>query len=366
MKKILSILGVLLLLAIGVWWWRQSRATEAAEEPKPVAAVQVAPATLEPIGRVLTAYGIVDPAASGTTAVTLAYDCVVRSVLAAAGTRVSAGETLLLAGPTLDARLQLDSARGVAALAARSLASLRERYDLRLATGDDLRAAEQADQDARLKRESLEARGLGAAAQVAAPIAGIVVQLNAQPGATVPAGTALATIAAPGRLEARLGLEISDAAAVKTGQPVTLTAINRPAAAAVRGRVALVNAVADGVTGAVEVRVPVAETSGWLPGERVRAEIEIESKTALVIPRSAVLPDDDQEVVYTVAGGKAAKHSVQVGIVAGEKAEVSGGGLKPGDNVVIQGNYELEDGMDVQVGDPAAAGDAGEKSEAKP
>jgi RND family efflux transporter MFP subunit len=361
MKKILLALGILLFLAVAIWWWRKPGDVSEADDVKPVATVQVAPATRESIGRALIAYGTVDSSADGEATVTLAYDCVVQTVIARPGARVALGELLLVVEPTPDAQLQLDSARGVAAATTSSLGAVRQRYDLRLATDDDLRAAEQAALDARLKLESLDKRSQG---RLTAPVAGIIVKLDAQPGATVPAGTALATIAASNRLEARLGLEPSDATVVQAGQPVTLIAINRPDAAPVKSTVGAVGAVADAGTGSIEARVRLPENSGWFPGERVQAEIEVERRTALVVPRSAVLPDDNAEVLYTVQAGKARKHSVQVGIAEGEKIEITTPDLKAGDTVVIQGNYELTDGMEVQVGDQGKAEE--DKAEAKP
>jgi len=367
MKKKLILPVVLITLAAGIWWWRKPGGSTEAGEAKPVAQVQVAPIVKEPIGRMLAAYGTVESSAGGAVAVTLAYDCVVRTVVATAGSRVAAGQLLARVAPTPDARLQLDSARGVATLAERSLAAARQRYDLRLATGDDLRTAEQAAQDARLKLESLERRGLGeAGGRLIAPVAGVVVKLDAQPGLTAPAGTVLATVAAFDGLEARLGLELSDAALVAAGQKVALTAVNRPKAVSVQSAVGSIGAVADAATGSLDVRVPLPEGSRWLPGERVQAAIEVERKVALLAPRGAVLPDGDQEVLYTVKGGAAVKHVVRVGISSGDQVEISGAGLEAGDSVVVQGNYELSDGMGVQVGDKGATAGGKDPVEAKP
>jgi multidrug efflux pump subunit AcrA (membrane-fusion protein) len=79
-----------------------------------------------------------------------------------------------------------------------------------------------------------------------------------------------------------------------------------------------------------------------------------------------VLPDDDQQALYTIKAGKAKKHVVQIGIAAGEKLEVTAPDLSVGDSVVVQGNYELSDGMDVQVGDAAAKAQPADAAEAKP
>jgi RND family efflux transporter MFP subunit len=364
MKKILLVLLLLALVAAGLWWWHRPAGAGDAGEANPVATVQVVPLVREPIARTLTAYGTVEASARGTTALTLAYDCVVREVRTAVGARVAPGDLLLSVDPAPDAALQLGSTRSQAALAARALASTRQRYELKLATDDDLRIAEQAAEDAALKLHSLEGRGSGGA--ITAPMAGVVAKLDFQPGAIVAAGATLAVIAGTAGLEARLGLEPSDADKVRAGQKVTLTPISRPGQAAVVSTVGSVGAMADASTGSLDGRVPVPATAAWYPGERVQGDIELESETGLVAPRSAVLPDDDQQVLYTVKAGKAKKHVVQVGIAAGAKLEVSSPDLAPGDPVVVQGNYELSDGMDVRVGGPNAQAEPAEAAEAKP
>ena len=97
------------------------------------------------------------------------------------------------------------------------------------------------------------------------------------------------------------------------------------------------------------VRVTLPAGGGWLSGEHVRASVHVDEKTALVAPRVAVLPEDEGQVLYTVKDSKAVKHVVEVGITSDSNVEVSGKDLKPGDPVVVVGNYELEDGMAVTL-----------------
>jgi RND family efflux transporter MFP subunit len=361
MKKALFAVVILIALVACAWWLHKPSASAEADDVKPVAQVQVSTLSKEPIVRTLTAYGSVESSAGGAYTVAVAYDCLVRAVASTKGARVAAGELLFTVDPTPDARLQMDSARSVAALTERSLASVRQRFDLRLATDDDLRTAEHADQDARLKKESLERRGLGnSGGRLTAPVAGIVVKLDAQPGVMIPASTPIAVIAVSDRLEARIGIEPSDAAAVKPGQRVLLNAVNRPGAQTMESVVGSVGAVADAATGSLEVRVPLPERNRWLPGERVQADIEVERKVAWVVPRSAVMPEGEQELMYTIKNGKAQKHTVHIGIFSGGKVEVSGSDLQAGDSVVVQGNYELSDGMAVQLKGADAGTDEGE------
>jgi RND family efflux transporter MFP subunit len=337
-------------------------ATES-EDVKATAQIGVASAERQSVSRELVAYGIIEPSDQGTSAVSLSYDCVVRTVATTLGSRVSRGTPLVVVEPSPDARLQLDSARNIASLAARSFSSSRQRFELRLGTEDDLRAAEQAAEDSRLKVESLERRGLGDGDRtLAAPSDGIVVRLDAVPGTIVPAGTVIAAVARLDSLRARIGIEASDATHIRTGQKVTLVSLSRLGVPPANGKVGIVSVVADPGTGSLDVWVPLSSGEGWFPGERVEAHIELERKLALVVPAAAMLPDGGKEVVYTVKGGKAVRHLVQAGIRSGDVVEIIGSDISAGDAVVVQGNYELSDGMDVSLpgkatGAPDPSGD---------
>ena len=59
--------------------------------------------------------------------------------------------------------------------------------------------------------------------------------------------------------------------------------------------------------------------------------------------------DAGAQVLFTVKDGKAVRHEVTPGIASGDQLEVQGADLKAGDAVVVTGNYELSDGMAVQV-----------------
>jgi RND family efflux transporter MFP subunit len=278
------------------------------------------------------------------------YDCVIRRVFAATGAAVAAGDVLMEVGPSDDARLALDSARSALALATRALAAAQQRYDLKLAANQELLVAQQAEKDAGLKVASFEARGLGGNGRITAPVAGVVGKLELSAGALVPLGTPLVSIVNGEMLEARLGIEPAGLAMIAAGQPVVLASANRPDCAPVSSTVRSVGRGLDPATGAAEARVPVPPGAPLLLGEHVRASISVEIKEhVLVAPRSAVLPDGDKQVLFTVNNGKAARHEVTLGIASGDRVEVNGGGLHAGDLAVTLGNYELTDGMAVRA-----------------
>lgn len=353
MKKIL--LFLLLAGGFAAWLWFRSSGTAGAEgEVAPAARVEVVGLETRRISRTLDAFGVVAAAPSGEQVITAAFDCLVRRVATVSGARVAAGEVLLEIAPSPDAQLQFDAARSAHDLARKALAATQERYDLKLANSQDLLSAQQAELDARQKIASFVARGLGGDGRIVAPAGGVVGKLELVPGTLVPAGSALASLTAEAGLEARLGLEASDATQVATGQAVILHSANRPAAGPVASVVRVAGGALDPVTGAAEVRVPVPAGAGLLSGEHVRAAIELQQKEALVAPRSAVLPEGGQLVLYTVKNDRAVRHTVATGIMAGDLVEVIGPDLHDGDSVVTLGNYELTDGMAVQLNPPAA------------
>jgi RND family efflux transporter MFP subunit len=351
MKKILLALLVVAGLVTGWFWLKPGSASASSDEnERPIAKVGTIILQRQAISRTVAAFGIVAATPSGDHAISVPYDCVIRKILVAAGTPVRTDQVLLELEASPEAKLALDSARSVFGLAANTLASAQERYDLKLATKQDLLAAEQAEADAKLRVSSLEARGLGGDGMVRAPASGIVAKLDLPTGVLVPAGTALVTVLVENQLEARLGLEASDVRNVAAGQKVILSSANRDDVGPVAAVVHSAGRALDATTGAAEVRVALPDGAGLLPGEHVVASIEVERKEdALVVPRSAVLTEEDQQVLYVVRNGKAVRREVQPGLATATQVEVAGGGLRPGDAVVVLGNYELEDGMAVEV-----------------
>lgn len=340
---------VIIVLAAAWFWWKSAPAAEEAAPP-PVASVEVTPLKRESIAQTLDVFGVVAPAASGEQVIVAPYECAVRAVHVSPGAVVRAGEVLVELAPSPDARLLFDSARATAALAARALAAVQERYNLKLAPLAELLAARQANDDARLKLRSLRARGLGGDGRITAPVAGIVTRLDLPAGGLIAAGTPLLGISARASLEARLGVEAEQSALVRPGQAVTLVSATRPGAAPAQSAVRAVGAAVDPSTGAVTVFVPLPDGGAWLLGEHVRAAVTVARHEGLVVPRSAVLPAGGHWTLFTVKDGKAVEHEVRLGFTTDATVEVIGGHLAPGEPVVTLGNYELSDGMAVQTG----------------
>jgi RND family efflux transporter MFP subunit len=226
---------------------------------------------------------------------------------------------------------------------------VREQFDARLATQQELSTATQAAELAKLRAASLRERGAAEGPRdLLAGVAGIVTRVAVQQGQVTPAGGALAEIVPNTALVAKLGLEPSER--ITPGQAVELVGSLAGAdSKSTEGRVRLVANRVSADTRRIEVFVSLPPDHPFvldtpLTGTWTEAPLQ-----GLVVPRLAVLPTDDGQTLFTVTTGHAHRHVVKVLAADGDRLLVAGEGLKDGDEVVAVGNLELEDGMEVST-----------------
>ena len=356
MNRRMMVIAVLVLAAIaGAWWYLVHSTGDNSGEIKPTAQVTVMPLTQQSIAQTIEAFGVVGPAPGAEQVSAAPFDGLVRAIRVEVGARVDAGAVLLELAPSADSELAFGAAKNAQQVAENNLAATQERFDLKLATTQDLAVARQAADDARARVASLAVRGLGGVRAIRAGSAGVVTRLDVTQGALVLLGAPLASVATAQGLEARLAMEGRARSMLERAQPVMLHSVEVTGSEACHAQLRTVGAALDATSGSIEVRVPVPAQCPLLLGEHVRALIEVRKKAAvLVVPRSAVLPEAGAQVLYTVKDGKAVRHVVTVGIAAGDRLEVQATDLNVGDNIVVTGNYELTDGMAVQGANPAA------------
>lgn len=114
----------------------------------------------------------------------------------------------------------------------------------------------------------------------------------------------------------------------------------------------------DPTTGTIKLKAtfPNAESRLW-PGGFVGVQVQVDTaKGAVVVPPAAVQRGPRSAYVYVVnADGTATRRNVKVGHEDAQ-ASVIAEGLKPGEQVVIDGGSRLNDGSKVTVAQPAGAG----------
>lgn len=111
------------------------------------------------------------------------------------------------------------------------------------------------------------------------------------------------------------------------------------------GVVAEINPVANPETKKFKMKLSIKnDTSEIKDGMYGKVSIAFENKKGLVVPQSAVLTKSFISYIYVVRDGVATKVSVERGIINEPYIEVISSGLKPGDSVVYEGTFGLNDG----------------------
>src|SRR5881409_2522057 len=350
-KRIIIGAIALILIIAGIAWITQ-RFGAGKEEKKAgsVPQVQVARVEQKTITETVIVYGSVVAQPGKTHSVSIAFETRVRHILVAPGQFVQENDPLTEVELSPGAQVQFQQAKNAAEAARKDLKQTQERFNLKLATNQDLSAAEKTARDAEAQLAALQRAGAGGDNRIHSDISGVIAKVDAQDGQIVPPGGQLVEIVAENEIEVKLGVEAEDLTAAQGGAPITIAAMNDPTATTVEGHVRLVTRRVDPATRLVDVYVALPEGTKLLLDGYVRGEIQRTEKGALVVPRSAVLPNESREFeVFTLADNRAKKHTVKIGTENPQEMQVIADDLHPGDFVVTVGNYELEDGMAVEI-----------------
>ena len=316
----------------------------------PTACVKTAILKKGTIAEHIVVYGSVIAAPGAVQALSEPFECQVISVMVNEGQKVSRGEILLKIQPSPKTMLQFDQAKSAYELARQSYQQMENRHKLKLATNDQLLKAKQTLDQAKLNLESMKHRGIGGEISIPSRVGGLIKKIYVQEGSMVTAGNPIMDIVAQNRIEALLGVEVEDIERVGTGQPVSLTRVNAPASPEIAGKVRQISYAVNPTTRLVDIFVTLTSPADFLLGEYIEGKIAATASEGLIVPRSAVLPEGDHHVLFTVKDGRAVKHTVEIGVENAQAYQVSGKDLRGGEQVVILGNYELTDGMKVETG----------------
>lgn len=117
-----------------------------------------------------------------------------------------------------------------------------------------------------------------------------------------------------------------------------------------QAKIEAINSTVDRQTQMAQIRASLPNPNHLLKADMfAKIEIIVKSlKKVLLVPRRAVLLDKSGFFVYTEKNGKACHQPIEVGIKSPDNFEVKSG-LSEGQKVIILGNYELKDGMEVEI-----------------
>jgi len=196
-------------------------------------------------------------------------------------------------------------------------------------------------------------------AYVRAPFNGILQTRTVQTGQYVQVGMVLATLIRRDPLLLRFSVPERSAAEIRPGQPANFKVRDNEKEYA--SKIVHVAAAADEGTRMVAITAEIRDTSDMALRPGAFAEITIPvsaSRTAPVIPQTAIRPSERGFIAYVIENGLAVERTLSIGMrTADGQAEVLSG-VVPGEMLVVRGAEALRQGAPVRVmkpGEQAAA-----------
>jgi membrane fusion protein (multidrug efflux system) len=270
----------------------------------------------------------------------------VRELLVEEGDRVTRGQVLL--------RLQDEEQRSALAKAKSQLDKAEREYARQEELYRQELISEQTYHDATYEVEQLRLavadaqRELGYT-EVRAPISGTVTSRRVNLGDQVQIGQHLFDVVDFDSLVALVYVPEKHLAQMRPGLEARVSA-QVAGAAPHTGRIKRIAPVVDPKTGTVKVTVDASGRPGLLPGMYVDVELVTATRTdALLVPRRAVVYDNDQMFVYRLDAESRVQRVFVEPRLADKNFLEPAAGLAPGDRVVVAGQAGLKEGALVSL-----------------
>src|SRR2546421_9714659 len=204
MKNRIAIgVGALILIAALVYLGQRFGLGKEEKAAGPVPQVQVAKIERKTITEKVIVYGSVVAQPGKTHSVSIAFETRVRHILVAPGQFVTENDPLIEIELSPGAQVQFQQARNAAEAARKELKQTQARFNLKLATNQELSAAEKTARDAEAQLTALQRAGAGGDNRIHSDISGVIAKVDAQDGQIVPAGGPLVEIVAENEIEVK-------------------------------------------------------------------------------------------------------------------------------------------------------------------
>jgi membrane fusion protein, multidrug efflux system len=196
-------------------------------------------------------------------------------------------------------------------------------------------------------------------ATIRSPISGVVTEKRVEAGDVVAPQTRLFTVADISTMVVRIPVSEMDVAQLTAGQSVAV-ALDALGGQQVEGRIRRIFPAADSISRLVPVEVALSGSGAQVarPGYLARVTAQLNGgREALLVPSSAVVGASGEASVFVVEDGRALRRRVTQGVTFQGQVEIISG-LQAGSLVVVAGQNQLRDGMNVRVVQAPLAGDA--------
>jgi len=344
-RTLIALVLALVVVAVGLLALRRG------EQGPPPPTASVARGTIE---RIVVASGTIEP--EHLVEVRSKVSGIVEEFLVDAGDRVSAGQVIAeidretLEAAVREARAILREAQVSRDLMTRELERRSKLFERGIESHDgiDRARSDQAASEARLERARATLERLEqelAWATVTAPIDGVVLRRELNPGAAVASvaavtgGTVLMTIADTSQMHLLGVIDENDIAQVQVGMEARIRTEAHPTSV-FAGRVRKIASLGDRKDNVTSYKVEVTLLEGV---ERLRARLSADADIvaevhsgALVVPEAALVYDGDTVAVDVVRNGsEPERRPVRVGITQKDRVEILDG-VAEGDVVRLQ------------------------------
>jgi cobalt-zinc-cadmium efflux system membrane fusion protein len=195
---------------------------------------------------------------------------------------------------------------------------------------------------------------VGSTLHVHAPISGVVTARNASIGQKVDQSIRLFEIINLENVWLEADIFEKDLSRIKLGQKVRVR-VSAYADEVFSGKIFYIGSTLNRETKTIKILVEIDNRSEKLkPGMFANTHIVVgDKKNTLVIPKEAVLEDEHLNIVFVKEEEAYHRHVVQLGIVSDMFVEILSG-LRLGDTVVTNGNYQLKSKLKMAGIDPHA------------
>lgn len=263
------------------------------------------------------------------------------------GDRIQAGELLVLLNDEL-IRPQVESAHAQVSRDQIEFERMETLFQDDATSRQDLDNATQSLTASKAQLAEIEARL--ERTRIYAPLSGVLNDLPIEEGEYVNVGTPVAEIVDMAVVKVVVDVPERDIAFFRVGgeAEVLLQRLGRERCA--KGTITYINELADPQTRSTALEITLDNGEGlFRSGQIVRVNLTRRIlDDAILIPLQAVIPQEAGYSVYVVKDGQVARRDVELGIIKGDRIQITAG-LKPGAALVVEGHRLAAPGQKVNI-----------------
>jgi RND family efflux transporter MFP subunit len=321
-----------------------------ASETQPVALVKTQRPTQQVLVDTVTAYGTLQNDPSSVYTVSLPQAGQIERLAVSVGQHVQRGAPLLVLKTDPQVVANTAQAHSAVIFAQGERQRIGALLAARLATQSQLATATKALSDAEATLHGLQQQGGQSAQQtLRAPADALVISINNQVGERLSTGAAVMQLTKTSGLQALIGVTPDIATKLHAGMMVKISPVFNNGGSTVSGVLIRTDGVVNRQTGRIDLPVRLKQplSIALRSGLSIKANIKLAGNKSWVVPRNAVLQDEQGAYIYQIKQNHAVRIPVQIGLQTDASTAVSGA-INPNLNIVTLGNYTLEDGMAVR------------------